>query len=338
MSDGAPPRPTGWIRHVLALLIGVLSASPAAFAQTGGQPHALLIGGLGGDASYSDQFSRYLNDTRTLLVDRHGFPEANVTVLAEQAVSTSPFVDDVSTAENVRAAFEDLAERLTPDDRLFVVLFGHGSYDGSNASLNIPRRDLIDADYASLLDAVDAGRIVFINTASASGPFAAALSGAGRIIITATASGNERDATVFPTFLVEALGAPEADLDKDGGISARELFEYASARASRSFEETGHIVTEHAQIEDDGDGQPTRADAMDSGTDGDLAGLTHLRRPEMISSANLPLARERQDLERRIAEMKRQKSTLGDDAYYAQLEVLFVELARLNARIESAEP
>ena len=45
-----------------------------------------------------------------------------------------------------------------------------------------------------------------------------------------------------------------------------------------------------------------------------------------------PAARRRRDeLERAIAEVRKKKTTLGEDEYYAQLEVLLVELARLYA-------
>ncbi|HEX7072153.1 MAG TPA: hypothetical protein VF190_15175 [Rhodothermales bacterium] len=306
----------------------------SAHAQPAPTNHVLLIGGLGGDANYTGQFARYLAETRTLLIDRHGVPEANVTVLAEAGIADRPFVDGESTAENIRDTFERIGRRIAAGDQLWVILFGHGSYDGSRASLNIPRRDLSDVDYGALLDGIAAERIVFINTASTSGPFAEALAGPDRVVITATARGTERDATVFPQYVVEALGSPDADLDKDGAVSARELFVYAAGRATRTFEDAGQIATEHAALEDDGDGKATRADALEGASDGHLAAATFLRPPQAISAADLPLVQERQELERQIAAVKQRKAQLSEDAYYVELETLFVRLARLNERLD----
>lgn len=321
-----------------ALLVALLwtGAAPA-YGQDVGTRHVLIIGGLGGSPTYTDRFASYLSETRTLLVDRFDVPSDQVHVLGEQAIGEQPFVDAVSTAENVRAYFARLSQRVTTDDHVYVFLFGHGSSDGTRARLNIPRRDLNDTDYAALLDPLNAGRVVFINTTSASGPFATALSHPGRIVITATATGTERDETVFPRYLIEALRSPDADLDKNGGLSVRELFAYAAGQAARSFEEAGQLATEHALLDDNGDGAPTRFDALGDAQDGALAATTYLRPPQAMASTSevaRPLLRKKEALHRSIADLKGRKTAMDEGAYYAELESLFVQLARLNQRIE----
>lgn len=323
----------------LVLLLFFLAPLATSHAQT--TRHAVLIGGLGGDPSYTERFGGYLNEARTLLIDRHGIPQQNVTVLAENRLTDRPFVDDVSTAENIRAAFSQLATKAAPDDHVYVVLFGHGSFDGTRAQLNIPRRDLDDVDYAALLDGLDAARIVFVNTASASGPFASVLSGPNRIIIAATASGTQRDETVFPGFFVEAMRTPDADLDKSGGVSILEAARYAAEEAARSFEAAGHLATEHAVIDDDGDGEPTRFDRLrDAASDGALAALTYISAQELlaeINEADRPLVGEREEIRRAIAELKSRKASMNEDAYYAELETLLIRLARITERLEPAQ-
>lgn len=323
----------------VALLLVVLLASPEAVrGQAAGTRYAVLIGGLGGDPAYTERFSGYLSETRSLLVDRASFDTGNVFVLGEESIAGKDFVDDVSTAENIRNAFESLSARVTPDDHVFVVLFGHGSFDGEHARLNIPRRDLDDADYAAMVDGLSAGRIVFVNTASASGPFAAAVSGSERIVITATATGTERDETVFPRMFIDALSDVDADLDRNGGLSVREAFSYAAQQTARSFEEAGQLATEHPQLDDDGDGAASRLEALDAGGDGHLASVTYIRpRAHLatVSAAARPLLREKETIERAIADLKSRKAQLREDAYYAEMEELFVQLARLNDRMES---
>lgn len=328
------------IALVLLLVLAAAVCLKPACAQTAGSRYALLVGGLGGTPEYTNQFATYLNDTRALLVDRYGFAPNNVVVLAEQAVADRPFVDGVSSADEIRAHTSRLGRQITSDDHLYVVLFGHGSFDGTNASLNIPRRDLDHAEYARVLDEIDAGRVIFINTASASGPFAAALSGRDRIVITATASGTERDETVFPSQFVDGLRSVDADLDKNGTLSVREAFLYAARQTAQSFENAGRLATEHAQLDDDGDGSPSRLEDIENGREGNLAAVTYFLPPRAgtsISEDALPLVREKEGIEQEIAELKGRKERLSEEAYYAELETLFVRLAQLNEQLDGTE-
>lgn len=326
------------ILHCL-ILFG-LCVVPAA-SQDEGQRYALLIGGLGGSPDHTETFQRYLFETRRALVERFQFSEGNVVVLAERGISDEPFVDGVSTAEAIRDRFTELAGRIAPEDQVYVLLFGHGSFDGRHAHLNIPRRDLSAADYASLIDDLDAERVVFVNTASSSAPFVDALSAEGRIVISATRTATQRNETRFPRYFVEALTDPAADVDKDGALSMREVFAYASERTSRDYDDAGLLATEHALLDDAGDGRGTELDDLETSADGDLAAVTYLTprgaAPLAAGNAAAPSMREKETLERAIAELKSQKQTLSEDRYYAELETLLVRLARLNERIEEEQ-
>ena len=332
------PRLIAAILLASAFLPGLLHSG---YAQASApQNYALLIGGLGGSDTHSRIFNQHLFETRRALLDRFQFPASNIVVLAEQKTGDMDFVADVSTAENIRAHMTRLASRIGPEDHFYVLLFGHGSYDGERARLNIPRQDLTDTEYGDLLQAINAGRIVFINTASASGPFSEALSLPDRIIVTATRSGTERNETVFPRFLVEALSSPEADLDKDGNLSVYELFAYASQKTERSFEEENHLATEHALIEDTGDGKAYRLQELEASGEGSLASVTYLqRRAAALAGGNLQATREqltrKEQIEQEIAELKSRKTRLPENQYYAELESLFVQLSRLNETIEN---
>ncbi|MDX1548197.1 MAG: hypothetical protein R3247_14460 [Rhodothermales bacterium] len=323
------------MKRVLVLLLFVLAVLPAAAQER----HAVLIGGLGGSPAHTEVFRGYLFEARRAFVEALGVPAEHVTVLAEAALEDEAFVDGVSTAENIRAAFERLAARVAADGHVYVVLFGHGSFDGTHAQLNIPRRDLADADYAELLGGLRAERVVFVNTASASAPFAEVLSGPGRVVITATRSGTQRNETVFPQHFVAALADPAADLDYSGDLSVLEVFRYAAERTARGFEQAGTIPTENALLEDTGDARAARLEELGGAAEGSLAAVTYLRRGAALAAgaadpALAPLLRERDGLERQIAEVKSQKAGLDEDIYYARLEQLFLRLARLNERIE----
>lgn len=317
-------------------LVPAAGDSSAAYGQSVAQPHVVLIGGLGGDPAYTDKFARYLRETRTHLERRFEVDSDRIIVLAEEKIAREPFVDGVSTAEEIRSTFGRISMEINDDEQLFVILFGHGSFDGTTAKLNIPREDLGDSDFMALLSEIDASRIVFINTASASGPFADVLSGPERVIVAATASGTERDETRFAEHLVQALGSLQADLDKDGRTSVGELVTYASRSTARTFEESGQLATEHAVLDDNGDGTPVRIDQLEGADDGHLAFATFIRGQSLLAAdpAQLPLLRERQSIEAQIAEVKGRKSQMQVDVYYDQLKDLFVQLARVNDRIE----
>lgn len=312
----------------LRLLCLFFCLAPGVAAQP---THVVLIGGLGGSAAHTDAFRQYLFDTRRALTDGLGVPPERITVLAERKLAGEAFVDGVALADTIRARFAALAARTTPDDLVLVVLYGHGSYDGTHAYLNIPRRDLSEADYAALLAPLK-GTVVFVNTAGASGPFAAALAAPGRVVITATRSGTQRLTPVFPRYFVEALTTPAADADRDGDLTVREVFVYAASRTARHYEETAHLATEQALLEDTGAGQGVRLEELDAGAGGHRAAAVYLRRAAPLAGAD---AAEKARLERAIAELKARKADLTEDAYYAELESLFVRLARLNDRLEA---
>ncbi|ARA93641.1 hypothetical protein AWN76_011030 [Rhodothermaceae bacterium RA] len=333
--------------HVLIglLLVAALGRPAGAQEAPEARRYALLIGGLGGQPAYTEAFRTYLFETRRALIERFGLPESHVTVLAEPRLQDEPFVEDVSSAEVIRARFEALAARVTPADEVFVWLFGHGSADAGGARLNIPRRDLADADYAALVEALPAERIVFINTAPASAPFIEHLSAPGRIVITATRTPSQRNETRFPQYLVEALTTPAADLDRDGALSVREAFVYAAEATDRSFREANTLPTEDALLDDDGDGVGHRVGELAESPDGHLAAVTYFGRREPALAAGGPageetaaLLQERDALERAIADLKSRKARLDEDDYYAQLEALFVRLARLNERLDPQTP
>ncbi|MFL5335147.1 MAG: C13 family peptidase [Geminicoccaceae bacterium] len=102
-------------------------------------------------------------------------------------------------------AITDIAARCRPNDEVFILLIGHGSFDGKQAAFNLPGPDLTAGDFAELLSKLASQRVVFVNTASSSGPFVDALKGPGRTIVTATKTGGERNEPRFPAFFVEAF-------------------------------------------------------------------------------------------------------------------------------------
>ena len=182
--------------------------------------------------------------------------------------------------------------------------------------------------------------LAVINCASASGPFINALSAPGRVIITATRSGNELNATRFGTYFARAIADPAADLDKDGQTSLLEAYLFASRQVAQFYKESGRLATEHALVDDNGDGLGTPADwfrsvravktaANGKSVDGVRAHQMHLVRSETEQDLS-PAARARRDeLEKKLSDLRLRKGSLEEKEYYRQTEGILLEIAKL---------
>ena len=322
----------------LALLV---AAAPAAAQQT----HVLVVTGLGGEADYTDQFHAWATTLLEAAATRYEVPAGNITYLGEKPDLDPDRIADRSSRENVAAAVDAIAARAEPGDHVVIVLFGHGSF-AEEARINLPGRDLSADDFAELLDRLDVGHITFVNTASASGPFVEKLSGENRVVMTATRSGGQRNASMFGGYFVEAFaaGEPDADQNKDERISMLEAFEYARIRVEQTFEADGLIATEHALLDDNGDGDGS-GEPDPLGGDGTVArtlfftGATGLRAgmafpddPELVA-----LYEERDALEARVDELRRIRGAEPSEQYAQELERLLVDLALKSREIRQRE-
>jgi hypothetical protein len=164
-----------------------------------------------------------------------------------------PRVSGRSTREEIDKALTAFAKTAAPEDVVYVVLFGHGSFDGQTARFNLPGPDMTAADFNTQLKKLRTRNIVFVNTASSSGPFVEELSAPGRTIITATRSGAQQFTTLFGGYFVEAFSTEGADSDKNRRLSMLEAYAYAKTEVARAYEQQGLLATEHALLDDNGD-------------------------------------------------------------------------------------
>src|SRR6185436_19095304 len=166
-----------------------------------------------------------------------------------------------------------------------------------------------------------------IDSSSCSAPFLAQLSGTNRVVITATRSGHEQNFTRFGQYLAEAIGDPQTDLDKDGSVSLLEAFLTASRRTAEFYRVEGRLATEHALLDDNGDGFGTPAEWFrglraikkpkeNAVVDGLLAQQFHLVRNQTETKFT-PEQRARRDaLERAVLLHREKKAKMPEEAYY----------------------
>jgi hypothetical protein len=262
-----------------------------------------------------------------------------VIYLAEKPEVDPKRVTGRSTKDEVVKAFDKLAA-AGEDDVVFVVLFGHGSFDGRVAKFNLPGPDLTPADFAPLLKKMRSRHVVFVNTASASGPFIEALAGPGRTIVTATRTGAERFATLFGGYFADALAGVDADADRNRRVSVLEAFVYAKREVATAYEREGIMSTEHALLNDSGgEGIPNPAP---DGKQGKVAAVLSLGSasasdPLPADPAVRALHLERRDLERRIEALKLLKGSMPAERYAAELEKMATDLALKTRQIRELD-
>ena len=313
----------------------------AAGTGAGQETHLIVISGVEADVQDATRFRSWAGALIEAAERKAGVAEANIVYLAANPDAMAPLRDKPaadrvrsrarSTREEVAKAFSDVAARAHPDDQVFIVLLGHGSFDGREASFNLPGPDLKAADYSRLLEKFGRQRIVFVNTTGSSGAFLAPLAAPGRTIVAATKTGGERLDTLFPEYFVEAWASETADKNRDGRISVLEAFEYAKARVTQVYQQKGTIVTEHAAIED--------------GSEGKLADATFLESPAARAAAFASVAdpalrallQERQALEDQVAALRARKAGMDAAEYERQLETLVTSLALKTRAIQQME-
>lgn len=239
---------------------------------------------------------------------------------------------------------ELLQQRLTdqPDDErpLWLVLIGHGTFDGKQARFSLRGEDITPENLSEWLKPSERRPVAIVNCSSCSGAFLGELSGQGRVIITATKSGHEYNFTRLGDYLSSAIVDPQADLDKDDQTSLLEAFLVASAKVREFYASESRLVTEHALIDDNADRlgtpaewfvglRPTKAAKHGASLDGALARQFVLVRSDAEQKLPEEARKRRDELELKLAELRQRKSMLDAEAYFAELESILLELARL---------
>lgn len=284
-----------------------LCAVTPAFSAT----YILTVAGLGGEPDYEQRFTMLANDTDKI------FRAGGQT---DRIVDTLKGAD--ATKAKMEASLNRIASQAKPQDAFVLMMIGHGTFDGQEYKFNLPGPDISGSELAALLNKIQAGRQLVVDMTSCSGGVTSFLKKDNRIIVTATKSGTEKNATVFARFWVEALRDSAADTDKNETISALEAFQYAERKTAGFYSEQKRLATEHPQIDDQ-----QRA-----------ASFALLRFGSAAAVINDPAKREliskRDEIESKIDALKYNKSLMAPDDYRKQLTSLMLELSKTQAEID----
>jgi hypothetical protein len=297
----APPQMGCRLRLLFPLLVLAASTLQAT-------TFYVTVAGLGGEPDYEQRFAAYATDTEKILTEKGG------------DIRVETFKGAAATKANLTASLNRIAQAAKPQDAFVLMLIGHGSYDGEY-KFNLPGPDISATELAALLSKIQASRQLVVNMTSASGGSLDALKNNNRVVITATKTGTEKNATVFARFWVEALRDPTTDIDKNSSISALEAFQYADRKTKAFYEEQKRIATEHPTLQDN-----NKAGAFP------LVRLTAAT--AVTDPAKQALQAKRDEIESQIDQLKYQKALMPADQYKSQLNKLLLELAKIQEEID----
>ncbi len=326
------------MKKITTLLIGMLVLGGIVFSseitvpQKQQYPVVIVVVGAAGTPDYATQFTEWA----ALWEKACAKGRANyVSVGLDETMGSSDRVrlQEILTNESIN----------TPA-ALWLVFIGHGTFDGRTAKFNLRGPDVSADELAEWLKPF-LRPVAVINTASSSAPFLNRLSAQQRVIITATKSGFEQNFARFGQYLADSIANPKADLDKDGQTSLLESFLAASKQVDEFYSAAGRLITEHALLDDNGDGLGTRGDWFrgirpvnkaqdDAPLDGYRAHQFYLVCSEDEMKMPPALRAKRDKLELEVLKLRDSKKTFSEDEYFSKLETLLYDIARIYDQAE----
>ena len=248
-------------------------------------------------------------------------------------------------SHRIQQILADQSEETTA--ALWLVLIGHGTFDGRTAKFNLRGPDLSASDLADWLKPLHRP-VVVIDTASSSAPFLKELSAPGRVIITATKSGFEQNFTRFGQYLAEAI------IDPTGGprqgrpdLPARSLSQCLARRQRSSTPAPGgwppstpcSTTTATAWARPPSGSAASvrcRGRADDAALDGHRAHQLHL----LNSPARPPCRRscgpDGISLNSKSWSCATRKRSSREDEYFSKLEPLLREIAQIYEQVDKS--
>ncbi len=307
-----------------AVVLLVLIFFGSLYAQ---QATVIVVAGAPGEAEFATDIALQVEAWKKVSAQA----AAKSVIIGAESVATG------SDHDRLKAALA--AEPKSGLDEVWMVLIGHGTFDGKDAKLNLRGPDVSATEMAEWLKPFTRPLAV-IDTTSSSAPFMNKLAAPGRVIVSATRSGNEHNYARFGKFLAEALPDAKSDLDKDGQVSLLESFLSAAHRTAEFYKTEGRLATEHALLDDNGDGLGTPSDWFrgviatkrtrdGAPPDGLRAHQFHLVRSTDEQQLSPEVRARRDRLEQQIAGLRDKKEKLGEEKYFNDLEKLLLELAAL---------
>ena len=297
---------------ICTLLIGLSLLTLEGFAED----YALILGGVGGEKSFYDEFWSATSRMHNLLTEEYGYSPKNITFLFEDDGEMPGLVDAQSAKADVERAFAELAQNVQPTDRFLLFMIGHATKKDRGLRFNLPGRDVSDVEYADFINQIPAKQMILIFGIPYSARMVSLVSKEGRAIITSCSPREGYMRSGFGNIFVDAFSDGAADTDGDGVISLLEGFLYTQGRVKKWYEDDGSVQSEHPHLDDNGDGISSRKN-LPTDQEGLLAQQTFLgkRRSPLVVTA--PTTSE--ELDETTAESEPEFESLSEPSAEATL-------------------
>lgn len=304
-----------FFKFTFLILAGQLSAADL--------PTVIVVTGAPGKAEFGAQFEKWAGQWKQA---------------ADQGGAAFHHVQKAGAKD----ALQKLLAKQPPKIKspLWLILNGHGTFDGKKAKFNLPGPDVEAVELGEWLKEFERP-LVLINCSSSSAPFLNALGGEGRVVLAATRSGFEQNFSRLGGHLAAAIGGTVADFDKDGQTSLLEAWLAAARHTAGFYKKENRLATEHSILDDNGDGKGTPAEfyrglqvtkkSEDASLlpDGLRAHQLHLV-PSAEERKLTPAQRAQRDaLELEFAKLRATKAELEGDIYYERLEKILRVLGEI---------
>ncbi len=295
---------------VLVMFASIVHAAPR-------DVEVLIVSGAPGEDEYAERFEKQVATWKA--------------ACEKSGVTVSVIGKDEQDAEALETALKKAATKTT--GQMWLVLIGHGTFDNREVKFNLRGPDVTAKQLAAWCQPIKR-ELIFIDGGSSSAGFLQPLAGTNRIIITGTKSADEIYYTRFGEFFAPAIaGDLAADLDQDKQVSILEAFRHASKLAAEFYEKEERISTEHALIEDNGDGVGTRSELFSKESKDTKDGSRAAQVALVLSEEELKLTdaqrAKRDGLERKLQTLKAKRAEMDENLYYRELEAILRELATL---------
>ncbi len=259
-------------RIIITILAVFLSVSTTTFATD----YVLILGGVGGEKSYYDQFWSATSRFHQLLTQEYGLDSEQITFLFEDEGNHPGLVTGEAKREPILEAFSQLAEKVQPSDRFILFMLGHATRGSSGVNFNLPGRDINQKEYTDSINNIRAEQQLLVFGFPYSARIVQGISESGRIIITSSSSREGYPSQAgFGDLFVDVFSEPYADTNDDGAISLLEAFLWMQTRVDEWYVEDGAIQSEHPHLDDNGDRRASRKD-LEANGEGTLADKTFL--------------------------------------------------------------
>jgi hypothetical protein len=289
----------------------------------------LIVVGAPGEPTYGEAFRTWAETWKKAFDTKCDFEyiDGSLDSAAGPSTDRSKIMDWISRADNAHEKW--------------MIFIGHGTSDKDGHKINLRGPDLSAEELSKELNAQSGKRWVIVNCASSSGPFINALSGADRVIITATKSGAEQNYARFGEYMAQSLSDPTADLDHDNCISILECFLAASNRVAQFYANEDRLASEQSLLDDNGDkkgtpaafyrgARPVKAPADGLKLDGSLANRFIVTRFEGEPELSDDQRTKVDALEMKIETLRTKKKEMPEDEYYRELESILFEIIALR--------